>query len=56
MPVSASCGWPRSYGSARIEAACRRGNHIGATTYGSIKSILQHKLDYRTARPTAATR
>jgi transposase len=35
----------RSYGSARIEAACRRGNDIGATTYGSIKSILQHGLD-----------
>ena len=31
----------RSYGSARIEAACRRGNDIGATTYGSIRSILQ---------------
>ena len=35
----------RSYGSARIEAACRRGNDIGAITYGSIKSILQHGLD-----------
>jgi transposase len=35
----------RSYGSARIEAACRRGNDIGATSYGSIKSILQHGLD-----------
>jgi len=35
----------RSYGSARIEAACQRGNDIGATTYGSIKSILQHGLD-----------
>jgi len=32
----------RSYGSARIEAACRRGNDIGATSYSSIKSILQH--------------
>jgi transposase len=35
----------RSYGSARIEAACQRGNDIGATSYGSIKSILQHGLD-----------
>jgi transposase len=35
----------RSYGSARIEAACRRGNDIGARSYGSIKSILQHGLD-----------
>jgi hypothetical protein len=43
----------RSYGSARIEAACRRGNDIGATTYGSIKSILQHGLDraYANERP-----
>jgi transposase len=40
----------RSYGSARIEAACRRGNDIGATTYGSIKSILQHVLDRAYAR------
>jgi transposase len=35
----------RSYGSARLEAACRRGNDIGARSYGSIKSILQHGLD-----------
>jgi len=44
----------RSYGSARIEAACRRGNDIGATTYGSIKSILQHGLDraYANEKPS----
>jgi transposase len=35
----------RSYGSARLEAACRRGNEIGATTYGSIASILKSGLD-----------
>ena len=35
----------KSYGPARVEAACRRGNHVGATTYGSIVSILQHGLD-----------
>jgi hypothetical protein len=35
----------RNSGSARIEAACRRGNDIGATTYSSIKSILQRGLD-----------
>jgi transposase len=35
----------RSYGSARVEAACRRGNEIGATTYGSIASILKNGLD-----------
>lgn len=35
----------RSYGPERVEAACRRGNDIGATTYGSIASILRHGLD-----------
>ena len=33
----------RTYGSERVEAASRRGNDIGATTYGSIKSILQQR-------------
>ena len=44
----------RSYGSARLEAACRRGNDIGATSYGSIKSILQHGLDKAYASETPA--
>ena len=44
----------RSYGTARLEAACRRGNDIGATSYGSIKSILQNGLD-RAHAPTDAT-
>jgi len=35
----------RSFGAARVEAACQRGNDIGATTYGSIKSILNNGLD-----------
>lgn len=35
----------KSYGPARIEAAAKRGNDIGATTCGSISSILQHGLD-----------
>ena len=38
-------GLARSYGITRLEAASRRGNDIGATTYGSIKSILQNGLD-----------
>ncbi len=38
-------GLTRSYGVARLEAASRRGNDIGAISYGSIKSILQHGLD-----------
>ena len=40
----------RTYGSARLEAACRRGNEIGATTYGSIASILKNGLDKDHAR------
>jgi transposase len=39
-----------SYGAARVEAACRRGNDIGATTYGSIASILRNGLDRAYAR------
>lgn len=35
----------KSYGPERVEAACRRGNDIRATSYGSIASILQHGLD-----------
>ena len=35
----------KTYGAVRVEAACRRGNDIGATTYGSIASILKHGLD-----------
>ena len=38
-------GLARSYGAARLEAAARRGNDIGATSYGSIASILKHGLD-----------
>jgi hypothetical protein len=41
----------RSYGLERIEAAARRGNDIRATTYGSIKSILQNGLDRAFAKP-----
>ena len=35
----------KSYGPERVEAASRRGNHVGSTTYGSIASILKHGLD-----------
>ena len=41
----------KSYGAERIEAAARRGNDIRATTYGSIKSILQNGLDRAFAKP-----
>jgi transposase len=46
----------RGYGTARVEAACRRGNDIGAATYGSIASILKNGLDKAYARePTPET-
>ncbi len=35
----------RTYGVVRLEAACKRGLSIGATTYGSIVSILKNGLD-----------
>jgi transposase len=35
----------KSYGAQRLEAACRRGNDIGTTSYRSIVSILKHGLD-----------
>jgi len=38
-------GLGRSYGTTRLEAASRRGNTIGAISYGSIASILKHGLD-----------
>jgi transposase len=38
-------GLGRTYGIARLEAAARRGNTIGAVSYGSIASILKHGLD-----------
>ena len=42
----------KSHGPARVEAACRRGNDVGSTTYGSIASILKHGLDKAYAQPT----
>jgi transposase len=40
----------RSFGPARLEAACLRGLKIGARTYGSVKSILVNRLDGQPAR------
>jgi transposase len=37
----------RQYGASRLEAACQRGLELGARSYGSINSILQHGLDRR---------
>jgi len=38
-----------SYGAARVEAAAEHAIEIGARTYGSVKSILDNKLDRRPA-------
>ena len=38
-----------SFGAARVEAAAERAIEIGARTYGSVKSILDAKLDRRPA-------
>jgi transposase len=45
-----------SYGAARVEAAAEHAIEIGARTYGSVKSILDNKLDRRPAprRPADA--
>jgi transposase len=45
-----------SYGASRVEAAAERAIEIGARTYGSVKSILDTRLDRRPAprRPADA--
>ncbi|MFP1130232.1 hypothetical protein [Asticcacaulis sp. W401b] len=35
------------FGAARLEAACERALEIGALNYGSIKSILDNRLEGR---------
>jgi transposase len=44
----------RSVGATRLEAAAARAIEIGALTYGSVKSILDNKLDRQAAGPVAA--
>ncbi len=43
----------KSFGAQRLEAACHRGNDIGATSYGSVASILRHGLDKAYAQDSA---
>jgi transposase len=43
----------KSFGAQRLEAACHRGNDIGATSYGSVASILRHGLDKAYAQENA---
>ena len=44
----------RPYGAERVEAAAERAIEIGARTYGSVKSILDNKIDRRPAQRRAA--
>jgi transposase len=43
----------RAFGVARLEAAATRAIEIGALTYGSVRSILDHKLDRQPAHKPA---
>jgi transposase len=38
-------------GADRLEAACRRALHFGTCSYGSIKSILDHRLEQQPLEP-----
>jgi transposase len=38
-------GLTKKYGNDRLEAACRRAQHIGAMNYKSVASILSNSLD-----------
>jgi transposase len=38
----------KSYGDARLDAACRRASAIGSTSYKSVASILKYNLDQKT--------
>jgi hypothetical protein len=42
------------FGIARLEAAATRAIEIGALTYGSVRSILDLKLDRHAVHPRAA--
>jgi transposase len=44
----------RPFGITRLEAAATRAIEIGALTYGSVRSILDHKLDRHAAQQRAA--
>ena len=44
----------RSVSTGRLDAAAARAIEIGALTYGSVKSILDNKLDRHTADPSGA--
>jgi transposase len=45
----------RPFGPARLEAACLRALEVGARTYGSVRSILDNRLDGQPVRHAQAT-
>lgn len=45
----------KSYGAQRVDAACGRALEIGARTYGSVRSILDHRLEAQPGQRKAAT-
>lgn len=44
----------KSFGRERVEAACLRALEIGTRSYGSVRSILDNKLDRQAAAKRAA--
>ena len=45
----------RGFGAERVDAACARALEIGARTYGSVRSILDNRLDRQPVAQRAAT-
>lgn len=41
----------KTLGHPRMEAACRRALHFGTCSYGSLKSILENKLEAQPLDP-----
>jgi hypothetical protein len=44
----------RPFGASRLEAAATRAIEIGTLTYGSVRSILDHKLNREAPQPPPA--
>ena len=54
MPASALCAWCGRLAPNRLEAAATRAIEIGTLTYGSVRSILDNKLDRQAVHPPPA--
>ena len=55
-PAWASCAWPRRFGADPARSGSLRALEIGARTYGSVRSILDNKLDSSRPRRAAPRR